>query len=91
MQWVWAAILGFGQRMAEHAAAVRNGGWLSNPDFCFYDGRLREFAADVLCDEPPRAGSPAWATLEARQRLLDITARNLAGFLDGSPLNAVTA
>lgn len=65
-------------------------------------GRLGGFAADVLTSEPPVEGSPligspgalvtphiAWATVEARQRLMDITASNVAGFLEGSPRNRV--
>lgn len=66
------------------------------------NGRLAGYAADVLSAEPPRAGSPliaapnclltphiAWATAEARQRLMDTTAANIAAFLAGSPQNQV--
>ena len=57
---------------------------------------------DVLCEEPPRQGSPllsarncfvtphiAWATLEARTRLLKICEENLRAFVEGSPQNVV--
>lgn len=57
---------------------------------------------DVLTEEPPRQGSPllsarncfvtphiAWATLEARTRLLKICEENLRAFVEGSPQNIV--
>lgn len=57
---------------------------------------------DVLSTEPPRAGSPlfgaknciitphiAWATKEARARLMQTTVNNLNSFLKGNPVNVV--
>ena len=57
---------------------------------------------DVITEEPPRQGSPllsarncfvtphiAWATLEARTRLLKICEENLRAFVEGSPQNVV--
>ena len=57
---------------------------------------------DVLTEEPPRQDSPllsarncfvtphiAWATLEARTRLLKICEENLRAFVEGSPQNVV--
>ena len=57
---------------------------------------------DVLTEEPPRQGSPllsarncfvtphiAWATLEARTRLLKICEENLRAFIEGHPQNVV--
>ena len=64
--------------------------------------RIYAAGIDVLCEEPPRQGSPlltarncfvtphiAWATLEARTRLLKICEENLRAFVEGSPQNVV--
>lgn len=66
------------------------------------DGRLRAYCADVLSVEPARADNPllkaprcyltphiAWASREARLRLIDIATRNLASFLNGTPINVI--
>lgn len=60
-------------------------------------------ALDVLCVEPPNAANPlfqarncimtphiAWATKEARTRLLDAAVANLAAYLEGKPQNVVS-
>lgn len=67
-----------------------------------HSGRLRAFCADVLSTEPPAADNPllsaphsyitphiAWATEEARARLLDIATSNIKAFIAGSPVNVV--
>lgn len=67
-----------------------------------HEGRLGAFGADVLSSEPPATDNPllsapnvyitphiAWATKEARERLMDIAVENLAGFLKGNIRNAV--
>ena len=59
-------------------------------------------AVDVLSVEPPPASNPlltakncvitphvAWATRDARRRLIDVTAANLAAFAAGQPQNVV--
>ena len=59
---------------------------------------------DVLSVEPPPASNPlltakncvitphvAWATRDARRRLIDVTAANLAAFAAGQPQNVVNA
>ena len=64
--------------------------------------RLRAFCADVLTDEPPRADNPllqceqafvtphiAWASCEARVRLVDIAISNVRAFAEGKPQNVV--
>ncbi|SHJ35748.1 glycerate dehydrogenase [Malonomonas rubra DSM 5091] len=66
------------------------------------EGYLGGFAADVLSSEPPDEDNPllstpntfitphiAWATAEARQRLLDIAIANIKAFQDGTPQNQV--
>ena len=66
------------------------------------DGVLYAAGIDVLTEEPPRDGSPlfaarncfvtphiAWATLEARTRLLAISEANLRAFIEGHPQNVV--
>jgi glycerate dehydrogenase len=59
-------------------------------------------AADVVSTEPIKEDNPllsaknfivtphiAWATYEARKRLMDTTAENVKAFMDGSPVNVV--
>ena len=65
-------------------------------------GILGGFGADVLSSEPPKADNPiltaknvyltphiAWAGYESRVRLLQITEKNVAAFLAGTPQNIV--
>lgn len=65
-------------------------------------GQLAAYGADVLGVEPALAHNPlvahpkayvtphiAWATNEARQRLMDITVRNVGAFCEGHPCNVV--
>lgn len=67
------------------------------------EGLLAAYGADVMCQEPPKGGSPlfsqpnafitphvAWATLEARKRLIDIAYDNVKAFIDGTPQNVVS-
>jgi len=66
------------------------------------EGRLAGAAVDVLSREPMTMDNPllgarnclitphiAWATREARQRLLNSTVANVAAFLAGKPVNVV--
>ena len=63
---------------------------------------LRAYCADVLSEEPPRADNPllgcenafvtphiAWATKEARARLIEVAIANVRAFIDGRPVNVV--
>lgn len=65
-------------------------------------GQLGGYGADVMCSEPPAADNPlfaqpnafitphiAWASVEARQRLLNATFDNIRAFQDGHPKNVV--
>ncbi len=67
-------------------------------------GTLGGAALDVLSVEPPPAENPllhakncmitphiAWATLEARRRMMAVTAANIQAFLQGAPKNVVNA
>lgn len=68
------------------------------------DGRLGGAGIDVLSEEPPRHDNPllatdipnllvtphiAWASREARQRVIDAIAENIRAFLAGTPVNVV--
>lgn len=65
-------------------------------------GHLGGYGADVLFSEPPTPDNPllqapnayitphiAWATTEARIRLVEAAAQNVKAFLEGSPVNVV--
>lgn len=66
------------------------------------NGQLGGYGADVMCQEPPRKDNPlfkapnafitphiAWATDEARSRLLNIAVANVKAFAEGNPVNVV--
>lgn len=66
------------------------------------DGQLLAYGADVMTQEPPTAENPllkcqnayltphiAWATYEARKRLMLIATTNLQAFIEGKPVNVV--
>lgn len=67
-------------------------------------GHLGGYGGDVLLAEPPVHGSPlisaprsvitphvAWATVEARQRLMDAVVGNVQDFLSGTPSHVVNS
>ncbi len=68
-----------------------------------HTGKLRGAGLDVLSQEPPPEDHPlltapnclitphlAWASVEARRRLLEQSVENVAAFLSGRPKNLVT-
>ena len=67
-----------------------------------HDKRLQAYCADVLSEEPPKADNPllqcdkafitphiAWATHEARSRLVDVVINNVIAFVNGHSVNVV--
>lgn len=65
-------------------------------------GQLSAFGTDILSVEPATADNPllsapnvfitphiAWATFEARTRLMDILTENVRQFINGTPQNYV--
>lgn len=67
-----------------------------------HKGIISAYGADVLTTEPPKEDNPllsapycyltphiAWATKEARTRLINICIGNIKAFLDGEPTNQV--
>lgn len=66
------------------------------------EGILSGYGADVLAEEPPVHGSAligadnciitphvAWASIEARSRLLKAAKKNIDAFIEGNPINLV--
>lgn len=66
------------------------------------NGQIAAFCADVLTEEPPKADNPllklpnafitphiAWASMEARIRLLQVATDNVRAFISGKPQNMV--
>lgn len=81
------------------------GGLINEPDLAdaLNSGQIAAACLDVLSTEPPSATNPlisarncfitphmAWATFEARQRLITVTFENLKRFISGVPQNMVT-
>ncbi len=67
------------------------------------NGTIAGFGGDVLSSEPPTCGNPllgapntvitphiAWASVEARGRLMTILSENVRAFLGGAPVNMVS-
>lgn len=67
-----------------------------------HTGQLSGYGADVMCEEPPSDDNPlfsapnasmtphiAWATPEARARLIAIATDNVKAFINGTPVNIV--
>ena len=65
-------------------------------------GKVYAAGLDVLCDEPMRQDNPlltakncvitphmSWAPRESRQRIMDMSVKNIQAFLDGNPINVV--
>jgi glycerate dehydrogenase len=67
-----------------------------------HSGKIRAAAVDVVSQEPIVESNPlltapnciitphmAWAPMETRQRILDVTEKNISGYLNGNPINVV--
>ena len=65
-------------------------------------GKVGAYCADVMCSEPPSGDNPlfrephayitphvAWASVEARTKLMSIAENNIKAFLNGTPQNVV--
>lgn len=81
------------------------GALVNEPDLAaaLNEGRIAGAGLDVVAQEPIRTDNPlltaknclitphiAWATLAARKRLMQITAENIRGFIEGQPVNVVS-
>ena len=66
-------------------------------------GRLAAYCADVMTEEPPKTDNPllsqpnayltphiAWASTEARIRLIQVATENVRAFINGQPQNVVS-
>lgn len=66
------------------------------------EGRLGAYCADVITEEPPSINNPllscekayltphiAWATIEARKRLINVAINNVRAFINGQPQNVI--
>ncbi len=66
-------------------------------------GLLTAYCADVMTEEPPKSDNPllscekafitphiAWATIEARKRLIEVASNNVKAFVEGRPQNVVS-
>ena len=82
---------GRGPLVDEHAVAL-----------ALQEGHLGGYGADVMMQEPPQSDNPlltapnafltphvAWATYEARQRLMQIAVDNVKAYIKGTPVNVV--
>lgn len=80
------------------------GGLVNESDLAqaLLSGTIQAAGLDVLSSEPPKADNPlvgipncyitphiAWATVEARKRLMSIAAANISAWLSGDPVNTV--
>lgn len=83
---------GRGQLVNEHDVAE-----------ALHGGTLGGYGADVMCQEPPCEDNPlfkapnayitphiAWATYEARVRLMNIVTSDIKAFIDNEPINVVS-
>lgn len=80
------------------------GGLINDTDVAqaLIEGQLGGYGADVMTQEPPKSDNPllsvpnayltphiAWATFEARKRLINIASDNIKTFIQGTPQNVV--
>lgn len=102
-QFINAALLSKARRGLVLVNTAR-GGLINDQDVAdaLRSGQLGAYCTDVMSTEPPSADHPilhapnvfvtphiAWATADARQRIIDIMTRNLQAYVDGAPCNVV--
>jgi len=95
-----------GMKSTAYLINTARGGLINEPDLkeALEKNVIAGAALDVLSQEPPRNDHPliglhnciitphiAWASVEARQRLMDETIKNVEAFLNGKPRNVVNA
>ena len=91
------------QQMKPSAILINTGRGPLVDDDALAKGAIAAYCADVVTEEPPRPDNPllqqpnafitphiAWASMEARVRLLKVAIDNVRSFLNGQPQNVIS-